>query len=176
MNLRQTFVVWTALILSACASESLPVPNSNGLSPEAQSLSYILDQGCLPYVLGQKSEKEAMEGIGLRKQANFNPLVSLPPQWTGRYTGVAAVTVEKFACYFHVSGRHQAEYLKITTTVLHERLGADADQDARSTVYTKYVPGEIKGCSRGVQYTYYPSPPPSSPGWDVSVRRDCDAH
>jgi len=160
--------------LTSCATELPSIPNPRGVADDALTLDYVLDQGCIPYIRGQKSEQAAMEGVGMRKVAAWSfPDPPPPPHWIGRYPGVSAVNVTAKTCDIHVVGRHMAEYLKVTTTVLHDRLGADADRDAASTAYRRAVPGEVIGCAEGIRYTYNPSPPSQNPGWDVEVHRGC---
>jgi hypothetical protein len=170
--------------LSACAAEAPPIADPEGLPADALSLAYILDQGCIPFIRGERSERAAMEGVGLRRVQVFSfPDPPPPPHWIGRYAGVSAVNVSSDRCSIHVIGRHAADYFRATARVLHERLGADIPPEALQSLYERSDPPSplvphglnrtYSGCARGVRYTFALASPPLSRGWDVSLGRGC---
>lgn len=147
--------VSAAVPVAGC--QTAPGPNPAGLPEEARTLEYILDRGCLPYVLGAKTEKEAMRGVGLTHHGPSLTFVDPPgpPTWLGLYAGLSNVVVGRDICSIHMKGAGNfAAYRTAAQAVLRRRLGAAVDQDANSG-YRQVLPGQITGCHEGVSYTYY---------------------
>jgi len=146
-----------SILLSSCMTP--PIANPNGLSPDALTLEYVLDRGCFPYILGEKTENEAMRGIGLNQQApRFQ--VFLPPgspTWNGLYPGLSNVVVGRASCSVNMKRSNTAEYRAVTKAVLRRRFGPAVEQDALSG-YKAVLPGQVTGCHHGVRYTFYENP------------------
>jgi hypothetical protein len=146
-----------AATLLAGGCQTAPGPNPAGLPEEARTLEYILDRGCLPYVLGAKTENEAMRGVGLTHHGPPWTFVDPPgpPRWLGVYAGLSNVVVGRDICRIHMKGAGNfAAYRAATQSVLRRRLGAAVDQDANSGS-RQVLPGQITGCHEGFSYTYY---------------------
>ncbi|WP_297696820.1 hypothetical protein [Phenylobacterium sp.] len=163
----------TAALLAGCAALTPPIPNPAGVPPEALTLEYVLDRGCLAYLLGEKTEREAMRGLRLNY---IRPMFSMDPggsdpYWAGAYPGLANVRVSPGLCDINIHGRDVAAYRAAAERVFQRRLGADPGQDARSG-YKAWVTGQATGCRHGLRYTYYPSP--GRPFFSVDISRaDC---
>jgi hypothetical protein len=133
-----------------------PIPNPEGLPPEALTLEYILDEGCLPYILGQKTERAAMEGLRLthHNPPSFGLSLPPPPMWRGSYPGLSNVVVGRTICSLNIRGGNIASYRVAAQRALHHRLGPSVGHEADQG-YRSVLPGQITGCQNGVRYSYY---------------------
>jgi hypothetical protein len=166
-------IVLTFGLVGACAFLTPPIPNPAGLPSDALTLQYVLDQGCFPYMLGEKSETAAMHGLRLN---HFGPGPSLtppgPPHWLGSYPGLSTVVVGRDSCSVVIHGSNIAAYRTATQIVLRRRFGpAVVEQDAQSG-YAQVLPGQITGCRGGLRYTYYQDR--GRPWFSVDMNRVAD--
>ena len=161
--------VLAALLLGGCAILSAPIANPEGLSAQAQTLRYVLDQGCFAYMLGERPEGDAMRALRL---THHGPGLSLtppgPPYWLGSYPGLSNVVVGRDSCSVNMRGRDTVAYRMATELVLKRRLG-DA-QPLTDPAYPVALPRQLTGCRHGVRYTFYPD----RVGFSVDLNRvDC---
>src|SRR6185312_1089162 len=162
-------------LLAGCATLPAQAPNPDGLPPGAATLEYLLDQGCFAYLLGRKTEGQAMGDAGLRHHGPlwlpFSP-DQFGPFWTGRYPGLASVTVGPGSCSIEMRGGDAADYPAVTRLVLRRRLGAAFDQGQPAY---KAVPGLITGCKAGIVYGYNDPHPRPDPLFSIDLLRlNCD--
>lgn len=171
---RTSVVLIAGVAASGCAFNTAPIANPNRLPPDAVALEYVLDRGCLPYVLGRMTEQDAMRGVGLNR---IQPIVPglVPgdgaPYWTGGYAGAPRVNLGGGVCNVGVRGRNLAAYRMATEAALHRTLGTETAADGRAG-YRTWVPGQITGCGEAVRYTYYPQP--NGKGFSVELTRVSD--
>ena len=160
-------------MVGACAFLTPPIPNPAGLPSDALTLQYVLDQGCFPYMLGEKSETAAMRGLRLN---HFGPGLSLtppgPPHWLGSYPGLSGVVVGRDSCSVVIHGSNIAAYRTATQMALRRRFGPAVEQDAESG-YAPVLPGQITVCRGGLRYTYYQNPGHPLFSVDLSRIADC---
>jgi hypothetical protein len=159
--------------MAGCA-ELPPIPNPAGLPADALSLQYVLDRGCFPFVLGEKSESSAMKSIGLTKVTSYTLVGSNDSMWIGRFPGVSSVHATSGSCHIHVMGRNTQAYRAVTIDVLRRRVGADPEADGNLARYTAWFPGQVTSCRKGVRYSYYAVSPGGgfSSGYDVDLSLD----
>jgi hypothetical protein len=168
---RASLLACAAALLVGCATAAPDAPNPEGLAPDALSLDFVLAQGCLPYVAGEKTESQAMADVGLRRVSTWNPITPSGPdhQYIGRYPGVSAVNLHRGHCTVHARGANTAGYRRAVEAVLARRFGADylEGQPAAKPI----IPGQIQFCLKGLYVTYYADPPRSIvyPGYDVEA-------
>lgn len=146
--------VVVTVFLSAC--QTPPVPNPEGLPPDALTLKYVLDRGCFAYMLGEKSESEAMRGVGLNHQNPLPGFFQPPPgpSWRGLYAGLSNVVVGPVTCSVNMNGRNFTAYRAAVQSVLRSRFGQVVEQDAQAG-FKQYLPGQVSGCHDGISYTFY---------------------
>jgi hypothetical protein len=163
----------SASTMAGCA-EIPTIANPTDLPADALSLQYVLDQGCFPFILGEKSEFAAMRGVGLTRVTAWTLVGSNDRRWIGRYPGISAVHAAPGSCYIHVIGADAAAYRAAVISVLRRRLDADPEADAKPGRYVAWRPGEITACRRGVRYAYYADPPHGVSGaaYDVELHAD----
>jgi hypothetical protein len=144
-----------ASLLAGCAFLRAPIANPEGLTDDAQTLRYVLDRGCFAYMLGEKSEGEAMRALQLTHHGpGFSLTPPGPPFWLGSYPGLSNVVVGKDSCSVNMRGRSADTYRTATELVLRRRFG-DAPP-VSDPAYAAILPGQRTGCRRDVRYTYYP--------------------
>jgi len=160
-----------ALLLAGCATQRAPMSNPNGLPPDALTLEYLVERGCMPYALGQKTVDEAMRGVGLKGfQSPFGLMPGdTAPHWRGHYAGNPLVNINRGVCNTIIHGPNVDAYRTATETALRRGLGGTAADDGRSA-YKAWVPGQITGCREGVRYTFYEN----SSGFEVDLTRIAD--
>ena len=172
--IRKSPVAALALMVAGCALERPPISNPNSLPTEALTLQYLVSRGCLPYALGQKTEEQAMRGIGLN---HIRPLLGLEPGdtapfWTGFYPGGPRINVGRGVCNTIVHGSNVIAYRTAAEIALRQGFGGGPSDDGR-TEYTAWLPDQISGCRQGVRYTYYQPPGRSWFQVDLSRVADC---
>jgi hypothetical protein len=164
----------SAGVLAALAGcGTAPIANPDGLSAHALTLEYVLDRGCFAYLLGEKSERAAMRGVGLSHQGPSLALIDPPgpPMWRGPYAGLSNVVAGPRSCSVNMYGGRDPGYRAAAQSVLRRRLGEAVDQDAPSPDAPP-LRGKVTGCHGGVGYAYYATPRIFS----VDLRRaDCAA-
>lgn len=155
--IRASCVVALALGLAGCITQSAPISNPAGLPAEALTLEYVVSRACAPYVLGQKSEQEAMRGVQLTR---IKPLFGLMPGdtvpfWQGAYPGRPRVNVGGQVCNTIVRGASDDAFRTAAEAAVRRGLGAGSIQEDGRAEYETLVPGQITGCREGVRYTFY---------------------
>jgi hypothetical protein len=160
-----------AAMLAGCAFLRAPIANPEGLPDDAQTLRYVLDRGCFAYMLGEKSEADAMHALRLTHHGpGLNLTPPGPPFWLGSYPGLSNVVAGRDSCSVNMRGRDADAYRTATELVLKRRFG-DA-QPLSDPAYPAVLPGQRTGCRRSVRYTYYPD----RVGFSVDLNRvDCAA-
>ena len=172
---RTSVALVASIVASGCALGTPPIANPAGLPADALRLEYVLEGGCLPYVLGQLTEADAMHGVGLN---HIRPIVPglVPgdnaPYWAGGFAGALRVNVGRGVCNVVVRGRDFAAYRAATEAALHRTLGADVTAGGRSN-YRAWVPGQITGCDQGIRYSYYQLPKGNGFSVELSRVSDC---
>jgi hypothetical protein len=167
-------VAVACVAVSGCALGTPPIANPNGLPADALTLEYVLERGCLPYMLGHMTEQQAMRGVGLN---HIQPIVPLlvpggnAPFWARGNALQVTARVGRDICHVHIKGRNFAAYGEATKAALRRTFGAEAASDGGSG-YRAWVPGQITGCRQGVRYTYYQEP--KSNGFSVENYRVAD--
>lgn len=147
-----------AAILSG-GGGSTAEPNSGppGMTKAALRLETVVARGCLPYLLGQKSEKDALRGVALN---HIHPLpISLDPGgnapfWMSGFPAELRVNTGKGVCNTVLHGRDAAAYRAAAQRAVDLTLTPDGSDDGRSQ-YRQWVPGQITGCRQDTRYTYY---------------------
>lgn len=138
-------------------------PNPDNLTPEALNLRVMLIAGCMPIVLGQKTDTEVMPKLGYAKHRTFSwPMPSSEPHWIdGNWKGLGAINTGRRSCYFTVFGSDVAQYEQVVTKVLHDKVGvepADIRFSDRFKVpqpgFTTSIPASYSGCVNGVGFGY----------------------
>jgi hypothetical protein len=151
----------TAIVVSAfagsCASMRAPLANPTLLPDEALTLQYMLGGGCIPYLLNEKSETAAMQGLRLHLFV-YPPLISFPdatpgPVWKGSYPGLGLVAAGRGSCLIVMHGSDVAAFRTAAQMVFRSRFGPAVDRYAQSG-YAPVAPGQITGCHDGLRYTY----------------------
>jgi len=164
----RAFRLFTSLValtcIASCATSRyvVPAPNPDGLPPAALNLRFILRQGCLPLVRGQKTETEAMRGVGLilRDGAFSFPGPNAPPSWVGNYLGINYVDAGRSQCAIVLTDVNLADVRRVVDVVV----GATPEQTHVSDKYKPTIPEIYEGCVHNVAYSYNVDPPsPLSP-------------
>ena len=173
------FLAAAVFLLSALADCATPAPlrSPGGLSAEAASLGYLIDMGCLPYMLGEKTETQAMGGARLSHNQPlwipFDPDWPGPPYWSGRYRGLSEIDVGPTFCNIKMKAGDAAEFRSVTRSMLARRFGPGIDQEQAG--YRTWTAGAITGCHAGVWYSYYAvSSRPSGPFAVEFAHMNCD--
>ena len=172
-----------ALALAGCATTPPDVPNPAGLPPDALSFAYVLNQACIPYMLGNASEAQVTQRVGMRRFKLYS-FPDPPPdihQYVGRYPGVSALNFDHGSCGVHVIGHRTGDYRRAVERVFARRFGADyATKTVRGPPLV--VPGQVQFCIGRVRYEYYPTyqsfqrrPGEEPSGYDVYMSpSDCE--
>jgi hypothetical protein len=95
-----------ALLLAGCVTPLAPVTHdSAGLSPAAESLSYVMANGCLPYALGDAGEV-ALVRAGMRRQLHWSFPAPPGPQhlYRSNYPGDVQAQAHRRSCILRVRG------------------------------------------------------------------------
>jgi hypothetical protein len=132
-------------LFGGCATVRAPIPNPDGLPPEALTLQYMLDRACLPYVQGLAPEDVIMRNAGLLRAPGGVWRSSL-------LYGAPTVGVGRTSCSIQVSGGEIAAYRAAIKTSLDRRLGAAVEPDAADFAP---LPDRLSGCRRGIRYNHY---------------------
>ena len=149
-------LVGAAIISSGCGSAE-PVSGPPALPKAALRLESIVARGCLPYLLGRKSETDALRGVGL------NHIHPLPfglepgddaPFWSSGLPGELRVNVGGPVCNVVMRGRDVAAFRAAAQRAVDLTL-APGSADGAPSSYRQWVPGQITGCRQGIRYTYY---------------------
>jgi hypothetical protein len=153
-------VHWTIGLLASTAvlaggvSSAEPAPP---LGKDALRLESLLAQGCAPYLLGRKSEDDAMRSVSLN-HIHPLPIGLMPgdnaPYWTSGLPGKLRVNVGAGVCNIALHGRDVAAYRAAAQRGVDLALGPGGADDGQSE-YRQWMPGQVTGCRRDVRYTYY---------------------
>lgn len=154
----RAFRLFTSLValicIAGCATPGyvVPVPNPEGLPPAALNLRFLLRQGCLPLVRGQKTEAEAMHSVGLilRKGRFSFPDPSPPPSWVGNYLGITLVDAGPANCVIVLKDVNLADVQRVVDAVV----GAGPEQTHISDKYKPAIPELYEGCVHNVAWSY----------------------
>jgi hypothetical protein len=132
-----------------------PAPPPPG--KDALRLESLVAQGCAPYLLGWKTEGEAMRSVALN-HIHPLPLGLMPgdnaPYWTSGLPGTLRVNVGGGVCNIVLHGRDAPAYRMAAQRAVDRALGPGAPDDGRSE-YRQWVPGQVTGCRRDIRYSYY---------------------
>jgi hypothetical protein len=143
-------------LVSGCMTIPPPISNPTGLSAEALTLAYVLDRGCLPYLLGEKTEDQAMRPLRLSHvyplELPFDPSPPSGPHWVGPYPGGPFVGVYGPDCTIIATGGDVADYRTVIQRVLDRRLGPASRSDFANFAG---LPGRLTGCRMGLHYAYF---------------------
>jgi hypothetical protein len=143
-----------ALLSGGARSTAEPAPP---LGKDALRLESLVAQGCAPYLLGRKSEVEAMRGVALN-HIHPLPLGLMPgddaPYWTSGLPGTLRVNVGAGICNIVLHGRDAAAYRAAAQRAVDLALGPGGP-DERQSEYRQWLPGQVTGCRRDVRYSYY---------------------
>jgi hypothetical protein len=142
-------LVSAAFALSGCADAPSLGSNPDGLPYYAQSLEFVISEGCLPLVLKEKSEAEAMRDIGMRRDALQS--WGEPSPWGHHYIGgfrggVRGVTVVKASCFVIIEGKDFGSYEKAADLAFRRRFGPDYASTPLPASFRPSRPGSIMFC------------------------------
>jgi hypothetical protein len=99
-----------------------------------------------------------MQRVRLTRHTDLSLVGSPTVTYGGFYPGLAAVHPSPGMCSIVMHGADPTAYRQAASEVLRARLGADAEEDARSG-YKAVFPGQVTACRRSIRYTYYESKP-----------------
>jgi hypothetical protein len=169
---RSPLVVMACVLAGGCASITPPLPNPAGLPPDALALEYVVEHGCLPYLMGEKLQDPALRVYFVPPSPIPDPFeVRDPGHWTvGFNLGLKAVLSQNF-CHVSFSGTNFDAYRAATDMAFFNKFGPGIDDDGRST-YKTVLPGQIIGCRGSVRYSYAPLPR----GFNVQLHPDPHPH
>jgi hypothetical protein len=161
VNLLVYSAVWrlagVAILSGGCGSMAEPSAGPPRLAGDAERLEDVVARGCLPYLLGQKAEQDAMRAVRL------NHIYPLPigldpgetaPYWTSGFAQKLLVRTGKGVCNTVLRGRDVAAYRDAAQRAVDLTLTPGGSDDGRSQ-YRQWVPGQITGCRGDIRYSYY---------------------
>ena len=163
-------MIWTSVALVTCllaasCAAAPSLPNPANLPPRALALQQVVERGCLPYLLGEKSEAAAMRSAGLHHVVPppipvLSEVLELPkplPRWEANVPfGPGALASRNYCSTNNPAGAFDANREAVEEALLH-KLGPATEDDSRSA-YKAVLPGQITGCRGGIHYTFYPRP------------------
>jgi hypothetical protein len=151
-------------------------------------LDYVLDRGCLPYLLAEKTESSAMGDLHLTRVVPYveDALSLLPyfngapprprPWWRGHYLGLGRVDASGNRCSVQMVGGRAEDYRAAVESVLDRRFGPDRESSASGGEVPP--PAQPGRCNGGFRYRFSSNAttfPPFSV-FDVELTRlGCDA-
>ena len=155
-------VHWAVAVVASAAvltdgGRSMAEPTPPSLGRDALRLESLVAQGCVPYLLGRKTEVDAMRGVALN-HIHPPPLGLMPgdaaPYWTSGLPGKLRVNVGAGVCNIVLHGRDVRAYRAAAQRGIDLALAPGAADDGQSE-YRQWVPGQVTGCRRDIRYTYY---------------------
>jgi hypothetical protein len=154
---RTPWIVIVGVLVCSCGTMPPPLPNVAGLPPDAVAFEYVVERGCLPYLLGETGRDKRLR-LQYHPPSPIPDLVEPPRSfWTiGFPVGPRAVLSRGF-CSISGSGHDFDTYRAATELALFRKFGASIDDDGRIG-YQAVLPGQVTGCRGFVRYTYYPQP------------------
>ena len=150
-----------AAVLAGGGATAAPVAASPDPASDALRLEAVVARGCVPFLLGAKTEAEAMRSVALN-HIHPLPIGLMPgdsaPYWTRGLAQRLRVNVGGQVCNVVLHGRDVAAYRAAAQRAIDLALAVGGPDDGRSQ-YRQWVPGQVTGCRGDVRYSYYEDEP-----------------
>jgi hypothetical protein len=153
MTIQRSAALLIGALSGACVLPPPTPPQPSALSSQALSLERVIEGGCLPYILGEKTEDQAMTSLHLTRRVPLHiPLdPPSPPYWTGVGAGLASVTVTSNNCAISMHGGPMADYRVSVNRALTRKLGPATLPDFSDV---SEIPNRRVGCRGPLRYWY----------------------